>query len=318
MVEIGSFVAPLVFVYGATLVGTVAAHLFRAGTRCDGRIPTLWEATWCAFLPWLSVLFLSATAVTQPHWLPPFAGLHAQWHQWEATIHRSEALHGLLHAANWLVLLLAAWLAGRAVFTGARMRGFEKTLEETARPTADPGVYALPASRPLCFTLGVFRPRIYVTGELLAQLDPRDTQVVLAHEAAHVRRRDTLVGAVLTLFYTLLPLPGSSLLLRDRRLAVERACDREAAGQVGSANDVALTLVRVARLLARYSTDAPNAVCFAEWGEDVEGRVQALLQMPQPSGRVRLATGAFATFCLGLMIGAALWVPHVVDLFAHH
>lgn len=318
MAEIGGFVAPFAFGYGAALVGVLAACLLRAGARYGRHTPTLREAWCCAFLPFLSVVLLSVIVLIQPHWLPPFEAFHAGWHRWEAAIHRSEALHSLLHGANWLVLSAGVWLVGRTVFVASRMRGFAKTLQETARATADPAVYTLSAGRPLCFTVGLWRPQIYVTRELLAQLDPRDYRAVLAHERAHVRRRDTLTGAALTLFYTLLPLPGSGLLLREWRLAVERACDQEAALQLGSRSDVALALVRVARLMAQPSPALPNAACFTEWGEDVEGRVQALLEPAPKPEQPRFVAGTFVTFSMGLVAAAALWVPHVVDLFAHH
>lgn len=318
MAEVGGLVAPLAFVYSAALAGLVAALLVRAGARHGGRTPSLLEAGWCAFLPLLTVLLLSAVAVVQPHPLPPFDAAHAWWHRWESAIHRSATLHGALHGANWLVLMVGAGLIGRTVFAWSRMRSFETALQRTAQATSSPAFYSIPAARPSCFTLGLLWPRVYLTTGLQAQLSPRDLEAVLAHEAAHVRRRDTLLGAVLTLFYTLLPLPGSRLLLRDWSLAVERACDREAARRIGSRYDVALALVRVARLVALPAAALPNSACFTEWGEDVEGRVQALLQpadVPAPSS---LATRVLAAFSAGSLAAATLWVPHVVDLFAHH
>lgn len=47
------------------------------------------------------------------------------------------------------------------------------------------------------FTLGFWRPRIYLTIGLLRQLKKSEVQAVIAHEAAHARARDPLVAALI-------------------------------------------------------------------------------------------------------------------------
>ena len=56
------------------------------------------------------------------------------------------------------------------------------------------------------FTAGLVSPRVFVASDLLLRLQEREVEAVLAHEAAHVRRRDPLRVAVfrflaLTLFW---------------------------------------------------------------------------------------------------------------------
>jgi beta-lactamase regulating signal transducer with metallopeptidase domain len=53
-------------------------------------------------------------------------------------------------------------------------------------------VRVLPDTAGAAFTLGLFRPRIYITRGLLDALDSRELQAVVLHEAAHARRRDPL------------------------------------------------------------------------------------------------------------------------------
>jgi len=270
MVDLGGLAAPITFVSTAALVGSAIALLGRAWSRRGGRTPSLLEAGWCAFLPLAAVLLLPLAASLQPHTLPSFEGAHAWWHQWEEAIHRSTAAHGALHGANWLVLAAGGYLLGRTIFALARMLSFEGDLRRSAGKAEWEGVYSLSTSRPLCFTVGLVRPAVYVTTALREQLSAEDLRAVLAHEAAYVRRQDTVTAGLLTLFYTLCPAPGSRLLLRDWRRAVERTCDQEAARAVGSPYDVAAALVRVARLAAQALARLPNSACFAEWGEDVD------------------------------------------------
>jgi hypothetical protein len=318
MADVGGLVAPITFGYGAALAGAAAALLVRAWARRCGRVPSLLEAGWCASLPLAAVLLLPLAASLQPHALPIFDAWHELWHRWEAAIHRSATAHGALHWANSGVLATSIYLLGRTLFAFTRMWSFEGVLRGSARSAEQEGVYFLATARPLCFTVGLLRPAVYVTTGLREQLSARDLQAVLAHEAAHVRRRDTLTAAVLTLFYTLLPVPGTRLLLREWRRAAERACDREAAREVGNPCDVAAALVRVARLAAQAPTRLPNGACFAEWGEDIEGRVQALLRGPEHGRRSGWVTGLLTTLSMGLVLSAALWLPHAVELFAHH
>jgi beta-lactamase regulating signal transducer with metallopeptidase domain len=164
--------------------------------------------------------------------------------------------------------------------------------------------------------MGLRRPAIYVTTSLQEQLSLRDYKAMLAHEAAHLRRRDGLARVFLSLFYALFPLPGSGSLQRDWHHATERDCDAEAACRIGSAPDVAAALLRVAQVIARSATAVPGGACFAAFGDDIEGRVQALLALPAAPTRV-LPT-RLVILGLGLLLAASSWLHHVVEWFVLH
>jgi len=189
-------------------------------------------------------------------------------------------------------------------------------------------VYCLLSARPLCFTVGLSHPRVYVSSALLARLSQGDRNAMLAHEAAHIRRRDGLVSLFLSLFYTLLPLPAGRLLYADWRCAAERACDTEAAQRVGSPCEVAQALVRVARLLrgGGDGTPVPGAAHFAasDSGDDIEGRVHALLALEAKNGAVDdvrrrpLLLAVLSAAHLLLLVGAEGFIRHLVEVFAYH
>lgn len=316
----------LVTSYAAASAGLMAALVLRAGSRLLGGFPSGTEATWCAFLPFAALVLLPALSAFQEPGAGALAGLHAAWHRLEAQVHQSPAGHGALHLANGLTLLLAFACLARTVYTLARMRTFAAALRTASEPLEERvgarPVLQLASERPICFTLGVFQPSVYITSRLLENLAPRDREAMLAHEAAHIRRRDGLVSALLTLFYTAFPLPGSRLLYEDWERAAERECDAAAARRIGSPHDVAAALVRVARLAVQPAAALPYGACFIARNQSIEARVEALLAVPAP-GASSLMTCPGRPFLvvlasLGILFTAHFWVHHVVDLFVHH
>lgn len=176
------------------------------------------------------------------------------------------------------VLLVAAgalarvgWRAARGAVDVARARRMRRALDGLA--AAGPGGAALlPVAEPQAFVLGFLRPRVYVSQGLLAAA--ASVPSVLAHEAAHARRRDPLrrLCASLALAWHL---PGVDALL-ERRLAraQEMAADAAAAGALGDAPGVAEALVRLAR--ARRAQPAA-ALGWDGRAGDLAARVGALL-----------------------------------------
>jgi Zn-dependent protease with chaperone function len=296
----------------------LSALLIRSWTRQRGRLATPPEAAWCAFLPPFAVLLLPLSAL-DPH-LTLLPQVHAAWHCWEQAVHTAPVTHGALHTGNALLLLSGAFFLARTVYALTRMRAFAGSVRAAARLQAveveGARLYTIPSPRPLCFTMGLLRPAVFVTTGLREHLSPRDFDAMLAHEASHIRRRDGLARVFLSLFYALFPLPGSGLLLRDWHHAAERDCDAEAACRIGSAPDVAAALVRVAQAMTRSSTAVPGGACFAACGDDIEGRVQALLALP--ASHPRGLPTRLVLLGLGLLLVASSWLHHVVELFVLH
>lgn len=322
MPDLSSVVSPISYVFGAALAGGLTALLARCWTRRGGRAPSYAEAAWCAFLPLLAVLIVPLFTLLQPEALLP-AAVHRFWHEWEEAVHSVPLSHGVLHLGNLLLLLVGVICCVRAAFQIARMQGFGGTLRRISGPLevggGGPAVRRIDSPHPACLTVGALRPLVYVTSGLLEHLRERERAAMLAHEEAHARGRHPLIAAVLTGFFSLVPVPGGRLLLADWTAAAERACDAQAAIQVGRATDVAEALVRVAQLVSTSRSPLPGVTAFASAGEDIEGRVQALLALADggapASGRL---PRALAGACLVLLFGTTLWLPHVVEFFAHH
>ena len=153
------------------------------------------------------------------------------------------------------------------------------------------------------FVLGFLRPEIFVSAGLAARADARSLETVLAHERAHVRRREPLrrlLAALAIAFH----LPGVARSLgRALRAAEEASADAEAARSLGDRGRVAEALVRFARMRAA----APLAVGFH--GEALEQRVREVLA-PEPQGSgpraSALLLGAAAALALALLAAPLL------------
>ncbi len=325
MPELRGVLAVPIFLYGAAASGLLVAFTLRAWTKAGRPESGTAVAVWCAAIPPIAVVILAVMCVLHPHVATPGDSVHSAWHQLESRIHMSPLGHGLLHVANLLVLVVGAGRLIRAGCLLVQARAFASALRAAARPTGERvegrPVMELALDRPTCFTLGGIRPSIYVSTGLQQALSPRDREAMLAHEAAHVRRRDGLLGTLLSTFYALFPLPGGATLYREWRGAAERLCDAEAARRLGNPYDVAAALVRVARMGVPAAV-VPHGQCFASGVPEIETRVAALVD-PSPSrpaslGARALPMGLFAALAGAFVTVAHSWVHHLVDLFVHH
>ena len=323
MADFMPWIEAIAFTYAAAMTGLVVALLTRWALWWVGH-PSVTEAAWCAFLPCLAVILLPLVLGVQSHPLTPFRALHDAWHQWAAAIHRSPWGHAGLHVGNVLVVLLPPIGFARAIYFLAQSRSFTaaiRTLPATSiGQRAGRPVFRIASDQVTCFTLGTLRPAVYATEALLAHLSPREQEAVLAHEAAHIRRRDGLTRTLLHLFYQLFPLPGGQLLCREWDFATERACDAAAARAIGSRCDVATALIQVAALAGTPRTVLPAAVSFIGGAEHVAERVEALLASPNPTVTAggRFAPISVATASVLLVVASSFWIQHAVEAFVRH
>lgn len=334
----------LIFGYSAMATGVGASLLARAWFRRHGRPLSLNSATWCVFLPLLSVLAvplmvgISDGLFSKPEY---FGAIPPTRHAWEPLIQRSPAIHALLHITNVLLLLFATFrlaitLRGVQKVCGAlralpRLTVQNQTIRNFSTAGAgddivSPPVFLVTTGQPFCFTAGIIRPVIYLSTGLSENLSARHHAAMLAHEAAHIRRRDGLISFLLNLCYSLLPLPGARILLAEWQQAAERACDAEAAYRLKDSLGVAAALVAVARVIqVPLSPTIPSAMAFVPESKDtLDCRVAALLTFAQRNGsttqfiRETLADRLFRSAFLGVILVADFYLPHAVEFFIHH
>lgn len=166
-----------------------------------------------------------------------------------------------------VALVLAAAISARMWrVMGRRRRAVEGTggRRLTVLETAEPIAYAAPG-RPGC---------VVVSRGLLEALEPRERQVVLAHERAHLllnHHRYLLIGE-----FSLAVVPLLGPLIGQVRLATERSADESAAAALGG--DRRLVATTIAR--AAVTTSAFHGTVGSLGGASVPMRVEALLAPP--------------------------------------
>lgn len=105
------------------------------------------------------------------------------------------------------------------------------------------------ARRPLAFTAGFLRPRIFVSRELAESLSGDELGAVLRHESRHQASKDPLKGLLVSfvsdfLFF----LPVSRLLRNAYHLAEEMTADAGALGNPAEADALTASLLKVRQL----------------------------------------------------------------------
>lgn len=194
---------------------------------------------------------------------------------------------------------LAALLVGTILAVGAshalrsaRLRG---RLDKAT--VLDGDIALLSTPRPVAFTLGIRRPRIFVGNSLRGSLTDAEWAVVEAHERCHLRRRDPLRRLVLQALSTLHLPHVRRRLLALHELGVEQSCDLSAAEPSGDRLLVAETLLRLERLAAPAPPEALGAS-----HTQLEARVEALLeQTTEPAAPIRHRFLAVMGLCLALV-----------------
>jgi Zn-dependent protease with chaperone function len=147
----------------------------------------------------------------------------------------------------------------------------------------------------------VIRPRIFISRSLGETLSPELLRAAIAHEEAHLVRRDPLARLILGgagVFALPRIARAFELAFRD---ASEEACDASAARNVGDPFVVADALVSVARL---QLSSASGLLAFG--ASALERRVRALIDGALEVRSARFLSG----LALAVVLTAAIAGPH--------
>jgi Zn-dependent protease with chaperone function len=199
--------------------------------------------------------------------------------------------------------------ATRHALRSAQLRGRLGRVGETDH---DDDPVPLPTDRWVAFTLGIIRPRVYVSTHLLDTLSPAQSAVVMAHERGHQRRRDPLRRLILQAAATLHLPHVRRRLLDAHELAVEQTCDTLAAQSSGGDRLlVAETLIS----LQRMASPAPAEALGASHTQ-LEARVLALLETPIDASKpLRWRTAVLA---MAGLVAIATPAHHVAEHLIGH
>lgn len=171
------------------------------------------------------------------------------------------------------------------------------------------------------FVHGIRHPRLLLDARLVQRLDHRELEAVLAHELAHIRRRDNLtallVGIVRDVFFFV---PGSGWACRRLHAERELAADQVACATTRRPGALASGLLKVLDLQGSR-LGAPVAALLPEMPEStLVGRIRLLVH-PQEISPVRrrgeavvIATATVLASIVGLGAPALVHQAGVRDL----
>ncbi len=241
-------------------------------------------------------------------------------HHFHLCILHSVGLRPVLAAAGAFSLAIflfrAGWLARRVAEMRERLAALEAL--GTRRPGLFP-IISVPGAPQLCHAVGHVHRRILVSESLAEALSEAELRGALAHEEAHLRRRDPLAGLLLAIA-GLFTLPFfSRAFFSAWQTAAEEACDTEAACAVGDGSLVASALVRVATLQRQAAHALEAAPAFGAIA--LERRVRLLLDGEARvalSARALLVVGSVGVVALLLALQHSPFLHHAVETALHH
>jgi GWxTD domain-containing protein len=232
--------------------------------------------------------------------------------------------HELAAAAGWrfeqaLPWLVAAWMAGAVILIARTAGGWWAARRIMGAGQAHSPAWLHETTGRLCARIGVARPRIRVSlsgcaplvfgflrpvllvpAAALARLTPEELEAVIAHELAHVARRDYLVNLVQTLVENLLFYhPAVWWVSEKMREEREACCDDIAVRVCGDRVMYSGALLRLEETRA--------GVAAAATGGDLMKRVKRLLHPESEGPAVSLASAAPALLASLALAGGMLW-----------
>lgn len=303
---------PVVALALAAAAGWLSATVLAAGwLAVVRRVPRLDASAPALFvLPWLVGLALMLAAV-----LPgdPHAGT-------VLACHCLDSMPGWFHLCPvhperaWP--LAAPALAVLAALLPRRVSGLRALLAlPRGRGGTGPEVVSLPA--PVALLHGWWRPTLVVDSRLWAALSTAERRAVLAHEQAHLDRRDPQLMVLLRLLLVLAPPALAHRVARRWLEGAELRADSAAAATVGDPGLVAMALVRCARLAAPPTGLAPGWTAGG-----VEARVHRLLADPGTGAPARpdLRAAHVGVLVAVLVVGLAAvpWLHHQLEHLLNH
>lgn len=143
------------------------------------------------------------------------------------------------------------------------------------------------------FTVGMSRPVIVLSPSLINNLEPKEMEAVLAHEVAHIARRDYIYHWIIVAARDLMYFnPAVHLIFNRLSWEKERACD-QLGSRLTHPYNLAQGLIKLAELrwaepdLAYTRSFAPQNLIRRQ-NSRLSARVKALLEPPAPKNLSRL------------------------------
>lgn len=221
-----------------------------------------------AFLPSMSGVESTFGLGSLAHWHHPYVFYLASWH--------SVVLSIFLLCFAWVFLK-----TGRMVIRHLReLRSLTRISQgAVTRWQGRQRITVLDSRVPTAFTAGLVRPECFVTSGLIDQVSERDLSIIIAHEHAHIERRDTARKFLFAAVSSLYPRPVARRMNHLLSLAIEQLADASV-GNSYSVFDIAEALVRTAKVQRFSNVQVRGVIASYFISDEIDVRVRALV-IPQ-------------------------------------
>ena len=216
------------------------------------------------------------------------------------------APHGSFSVAAVLVCIWLCGVAAGLIFwlrCWTRMRAIRKKAIPTALRLSIPVLSLDSQIEPGVF--GIFRPVLLLPAGIESRLTAEQLDAVIAHEMAHVRRRDNLTAAIHMLVETVFWFFPVVWYLRARLIEErELACDEQVLLRGSEAESYAAGIIEV----CKSYTEAPVVCISGISGSDLKRRVvrivnRTLGESLTPRRKIALTLAALAMISAPLVVG---------------
>ena len=178
-------------------------------------------------------------------------------------------------------------------------------------------IAVLESQTPSAFAAGLMRPKCYVTTGLIERVTEKELDIIIEHEQAHIKHRDTQKKLLFALLTSLYPKPIARRLNRLFSVAMEQLADAHVSKSY-CAFEIAETLVKAARVQHASTGNANPLMVNYVTADDVDLRVRALVS---PQAFQSLSWGYYLLFmALTTMVSSAGvdGLHHLIEaIFSH-
>lgn len=187
----------------------------------------------------------------------------------------------------------------------------------TALGIPPPRVLFYTARGPLALTYGILHPTVVLSPWMLEHLDAREREAVLAHELAHIARRDALIGWIAhTLRDAFWYVPTSWAVYRQLQQEKELASDDLALSLTHRPVGLASALAKVWQATVPFSASSPG-LALVGMESSIEGRITRLLYPEAQTNGVRetrwLSLGSVLLALVGLVMIEAVMIAGLLS-----
>ena len=259
------------------LMAAISPFTARLSTLLSARAQkkALWlfvAMPWVASIACVLIFAPSLFQIESPLWLDKLA----HWHH--PAVFHLDSWHG---ATLVLFILGAAYVLASKGLNAVRHLNTLNTLTQFSQGATrhwDVGqdIVVLESQIPSAFAAGLLRPKCYVTTGLIERVCETELDIIIDHERAHIRHKDTQKKLLFALLASLYPRPLARRLNQLFSLASELLADARVS-QSYCNFDIAQTLVSAAKIQRFLPGNVYPALVNYFIADDVEYRVRALV-----------------------------------------